>query len=69
MPRPDGLETIKRIRELTGKWQNVPIVAITAFDVYGMEQAVMETGSDRYLTKPIDLDYLDKALRGLGFIV
>ena len=69
MPVLDGLETIKSYRELEGDGDHTPIVAITAYDVYGMEEAALETGSNVYLTKPLDLSELDRALKGLGFIV
>jgi CheY-like chemotaxis protein len=69
MPGLDGLETIRRIREFKGKWGTIPIVAITAFDVYGMKEAALEMGGDCYVTKPIDLNNLDKVLSSLGFIV
>ena len=44
MPELDGLETIKSVRKLNSLADPVPIVAITAFDVYGMEQAAIEAG-------------------------
>lgn len=69
MPGLDGLETVRHIRELKGPCKKVPIIAITAFDVYGMEDAALETGCDQYLSKPFDLADLDRALRGLGFVV
>jgi two-component system, response regulator, stage 0 sporulation protein F len=69
MPVLDGLETIKTFRKLEGNAEHVPIVAITAFDVYGMKQAAFETGCSSYLSKPLDLDELDRTLKGLGFIV
>jgi len=69
MPVLDGLETIKNFRELEGEGDRTPIVAITAYDVYGMEEAAMENGTNVYLTKPLDLEELDLALKGLGFIV
>lgn len=69
MPVLDGLETIKSFRKLEGKGDHTPIVAITAYDVYGMEEAALETGSNVYLTKPLDLEQLDRAIRSLGFIV
>ena len=69
MPVLDGLETIKSFRKLEGDGDHTPIVAITAYDVYGMEEAALETGSNVYLTKPLDLEDLDRALKGLGFIV
>ena len=69
MPVLDGLETIKKFRKLEGNGDHTPIVTITAYDVYGMEEAAKEIGSNVYLTKPLDLEDLDRALKGLGFIV
>jgi CheY-like chemotaxis protein len=69
MPVLDGLETIKSFRKLEGEGDHTPIVTITAYDVYGMEEAALETGSNAYLTKPLDLEDLDRALKNLGFIV
>lgn len=69
MPVLDGLETIKYVRMMQGVAEQVPIVAITAFDVYGMEEAAHEAGCNEYLSKPLDLGDLDKALKSLGFIV
>jgi len=69
MPVLDGLETIKKYRNFEGEGDHTPIVAITAYDVYGMEEAAIENGSNVYLTKPLNLEDLDRALKGLGFIV
>ena len=69
MPVLDGLETVKNFRKKEGNDDRVPIVAITAYDVYGMEEAALETGCNRYLSKPLDLEELDRTLKGLGFIV
>lgn len=69
MPVLDGLETIKKFRKLEGEGDQTPIVTITAYDVYGMEEAAKENGSNIYLTKPLDLEELDRALKDLGFIV
>lgn len=69
MPVLDGLEVIKNFRQLEGNGEHVPIVAITAYDVYGMEEAALETGCNRYLSKPLDLEELDRALKSLGFIL
>ena len=68
MPVVDGLETIKEIRKLEAPGEHVPIVAITAFDVYGMKEAAMETGCNQYLSKPLDMDELDRVLKSLGFL-
>ena len=69
MPVLDGLETVKNFREREKAGEQVPIVAITAYDVPGMEDAALETGCDRYLRKPLDLEELDRALRSFGFVV
>ena len=69
MPVLDGLETISKLRELEAPGEQIPIVAITAFDVPGMENAALETGCNRYLRKPLDLEDLDRVLRSLGFVV
>jgi CheY-like chemotaxis protein len=69
MPVLDGLEAIRYIRELKGTGEYVPIVAITAFDVYGMEEAAKENGCNEYISKPLDLAEMDRVLKGLGFIV
>ena len=65
MPRADGLEAAQRIRELKGALRDVPIVAITAFDTYGMKEAALEAGCDDYLTKPLDIHELDRTLKNL----
>ena len=69
MPVLDGLEMIKNFRELEGNGEHIPIVAITAYDVYGMEEAALENGCNSYLKKPLHLEDLDRALKDLGFIV
>ena len=69
MPVLDGLETVRNFRQLEGNGDRIPIVAITAYDVYGMEEAALETGCNTYLSKPLDLGELDRTLKSLGFIV
>ena len=63
MPHVDGLEAARQIRACKGLCHNAPIVAITAFDTYGMEEAALEAGCDGYYLKPVDLDRLDEILR------
>ncbi|HET6976617.1 MAG TPA: response regulator [Pyrinomonadaceae bacterium] len=69
MPVLDGLETIRNFRRLEGDGRQTPIIAITAYDVYGMEEAALETGCDVYLSKPLNLEDLDRAVKSLGFLV
>ena len=69
MPVLDGLETIKNYRTLEGEGDHTPIIAITAYDVYGMEEAALETGCNVYLSKPLNLEDLDRAVKSLGFLL
>lgn len=69
MPVLDGLETIKNYRTLEAEGDHTPIIAITAYDVYGMEAAALETGCNVYLSKPLNLEELDRAVKSLGFLV
>ena len=65
MPEMDGLAAARLIRECREPCQDVPIVALTAFDVYGMREAALEAGCNDYLTKPVDFDLLDRTVRRL----
>lgn len=65
MPVMDGLAATGRIRELREKCGNVPIVAVTAFETYGMKEAALEAGCDAYLLKPLALDELESVVAGL----
>ena len=65
MPRMDGLAAAKFIRDCGEPCRRVPIVAITAFDVYGMRDAALEAGCDDYITKPINYEMLDETVRRL----
>ncbi|MCA1636011.1 MAG: response regulator [Acidobacteria bacterium] len=67
MPVLDGLAAIARIRELTERCGDVPIVAVTAFDTYGMKEAALEVGCDAYLLKPIAVDEIRGVIDGLLF--
>ena len=65
MPIMDGLAATERIRELRDRCGDVPIVAVTAFDTYGMREAAFEAGCNAYLLKPLVLDELESVVAGL----
>jgi len=65
MPIMDGLAATERIRELREKCGDVPVVAATAFDTYGMREAALEAGCNAYLLKPLDLDELAEVVERL----
>ncbi len=54
MPRMDGLEVCRRIREHS----NAPIIALTALDAEADKVAALDLGADDYLTKPFGVEEL-----------
>ena len=62
MPRLDGLAAAERIRA-HGGLSEVPIIALTAFDTYGIREAAFEAGCQNYLLKPLKSGELDRVLR------
>jgi CheY-like chemotaxis protein len=62
MPEMDGLEATRRIRQLSGDLANIPIVALTANALVGDRERVLEAGMNDYLSKPIDIHALKRAL-------
>ncbi|HEX8731875.1 MAG TPA: response regulator transcription factor [Ktedonobacterales bacterium] len=54
MPRMDGLEVCKRIRERS----TAPIIALTALDAEADKVAALDLGVDDYLTKPFGIEEL-----------
>ena len=63
MPEMDGIMTTEHIRRLGGWNKKVPIIALTANAIAGVEQFFMENKMDDFLPKPIDTDALNHCLR------
>jgi len=63
MPGMDGMEATAAIRSLEGEgFQKLPIVALTANAISGMEEMFLENGFNDYLSKPIDIQKLNVIL-------
>lgn len=54
MPHMDGLETCRRIRQLS----TVPIIILSALDENADKVTALDLGADDYLTKPFGVDEL-----------
>ena len=65
MPEMDGLEATVKIREFekSNGLSPVPIVAVTADAIKGVQEKCMEVGMNDYMTKPINEDQLIKSLQ------
>jgi len=59
MPKMDGIEATKIIRELG---YTKPILALTANALKGVSKMFLENGFDGFLSKPIDIERLDSFL-------
>jgi CheY-like chemotaxis protein len=55
--RMDGLESTKAILELPG-YQNVPIIAITAYAMVGDKEKFLAGGCTHYISKPFERSQL-----------
>jgi PAS domain S-box-containing protein len=54
MPEMDGFEATKRIREIEGEGERVPIIALTAHAMKGYREKCLENDMDDYITKPLN---------------
>lgn len=54
MPVLDGVETAKQIRSSKANFNDIPIIALTAYAMEGDREKFLETGMDDYLSKPVD---------------
>ncbi len=64
MPVMDGVTAAKKIRELEGTYfKNLPIVALTADAVQGVEAEFYAAGMNDFVSKPIALEDLSRVLK------
>jgi len=59
MPRMDGIETTRKLRELGYKGA---IVALTANAIVGNDEMFMQSGFDGFISKPVDVRQLNEIL-------
>ncbi|HEY6409402.1 MAG TPA: response regulator transcription factor [Ktedonobacteraceae bacterium] len=61
MPRMDGLEVCRRVREHSA----VPIIVLTALDTESEKVTALDLGADDYLTKPFGVEELLARVRAV----
>ncbi len=54
MPEMDGITATREIRQLPGKINKLPIIALTAHSLSDDKECFLAAGMDDYLSKPID---------------
>ncbi|HKE58019.1 MAG TPA: response regulator [Pyrinomonadaceae bacterium] len=64
LPVIDGLAATRLIRKNT-HMNETPIVAVSAHDTADFESEALTAGCDRYITKPIDFNQLEKLIKEL----
>lgn len=64
LPGIDGLEATRRIRQ-DAQMSQVPIIAVTAHMESNFNDGAKASGFDAYVTKPIDMDWLNELISGL----
>lgn len=61
MPKMNGRETLKKLKEISNF--NTPVIALTANAITGMKQEYLECGFDDYLAKPIEKPELERIIK------
>jgi len=59
MPKMDGIETVRKLRELK---YSLPIIALTANALVGQAEIFLNTGFNDFISKPIDIRQLNYLL-------
>ncbi|HAJ57590.1 MAG TPA: hypothetical protein DCL35_07470 [Candidatus Omnitrophica bacterium] len=59
MPKSDGIEVLKKIKEVN---KDIGVIMITAVSETAIAEKCMELGAFDYITKPISLEYLEECL-------
>lgn len=63
MPEMDGIDTLKVIRSMEdGRFISLPVVCLTANAISGAKELFMKEGFNDYLSKPIEVDKLERTL-------
>jgi signal transduction histidine kinase/CheY-like chemotaxis protein len=62
MPDMNGYDATRAIRQMNGPVAAVPIIAMTADAVTGARERCLEAGMNDYVSKPVKLEHLERAI-------
>ncbi|MEX3934671.1 response regulator [Paraburkholderia phymatum] len=68
MPRVDGFEVLRRLKE-TPSTASMPVIVLTTTDDPREIERCYELGCNVYITKPVEYDAFIEAVRRLGFFL
>lgn len=63
MPNMDGIECLHELRSMDTPNNDTPVIVLTANAISGMREVYLEEGFDDYLSKPIEVKYLEESIR------
>ena len=63
MPNMDGIECLHELRSMDTPNNDTPVIILTANAISGMKEMYLDEGFDDYLSKPIEVKYLEKSIR------
>ena len=63
MPEMDGIETTQEIRKLSGKYEQLTIIALTANAIVGARKMFLDNGLNDFISKPIEVNELRKIIK------
>ncbi|MCR5420004.1 MAG: response regulator [Lachnospiraceae bacterium] len=66
MPEMNGIDTLMEIRKLNGgELADLPVVSLTANVVNGAKEMFLEAGFSDFISKPINIEKIEKSLKNL----
>ena len=63
MPNMDGIECLHELKSMDTPNNDTPVIVLTANAISGMREVYLEEGFDDYLSKPIEVKYLQDSIR------
>jgi CheY-like chemotaxis protein len=66
MPKLDGIEVLKRIRE-SEEYRKLPVVMLTSSQMESDVYRSYQLGVNGFVVKPIDFQEFVKAIKGIGY--
>ena len=67
MPKMDGIEATRKIREMESHGNHTPIIALTAYALQGDREKFLSIGMNEYISKPVKMGQLFNTIEQVAF--